>query len=130
MRRALGIVCVVVLALGGCGAGDEEQIRGVMQDWKEAFLSGDGERACELMTGEARREIARSGLGASGCAEAMRTARGYFDRGELAQLEEMEVRSVRVTGSTAEARSSLDGDDGSPTRLRKVEGDWLIDSDE
>jgi hypothetical protein len=87
------------------------------------------------MTGDAKREVASAAalLGASGCTGAVEKAADLLDDGERRRLRDMKILSVKITGNTAVVRTTADdvgGDGSQPTRLRKVDGDWLIDADD
>jgi hypothetical protein len=128
-------MCSVVLGMAaavGCGASDEEQVRSTVEDYVEAVVDGDGDRACELMTGRARRAaLAAAALtGGGGCAGVMGRLSEFYDDGELRAMREFEIEAVRIEGDRAEVTVSEALDDGEETVLRKVEGEWLIDEED
>ncbi|MFI9009305.1 hypothetical protein ACIGNX_18955 [Actinosynnema sp. NPDC053489] len=76
----------VVLALGGCGAGSEDLVRGTAEEFTAAVASGEHDRACELLTERAREGVECSSLDVPGGA----------------------VRTVEVWGDAAQVRTSDD----------------------
>jgi Domain of unknown function (DUF4878) len=130
------VICGMLLGmavLAGCGASEEEQVRSTTTDFVEAIVEGDGDRACDLMTGQARRDAlaAAAFTGGDGCSGVMGSLRELFDDGELRALREFEIESVRIEGDRAEVTASESFDDeDEPTVLRKVEGEWLVDDED
>jgi hypothetical protein len=129
MSKSVVALAACCLALSACGGGgsDEDQARAAATDFTRAFVDGDMDKACELMTGNAKRQIVQAGaaLGGGDCPKIMKAARGLMDKGELDEIRHYKVDSVTVKGDTA----TIKDNSGSPTRLRKVEGDWLVDGD-
>jgi Domain of unknown function (DUF4878) len=132
MKALICGVLVGAAALTGCGASDEEQVRSAVADYVEAVVEGDGDRACELMTGRARRTAlaAAAFTGGDGCSGVMGRLREFYDDGELRAMREFEIEGVRIEGERAEVTVPETVDDGDDTVLRKVEGEWLIDEED
>jgi hypothetical protein len=131
MFKSVVAVAACCLALSACGGGgsDEDQARAAANDFVHAFAEGDMDKACELMTGNAKRQIVSAGaaLGGGDCPKIMKAARGLMDKGELQDVRNYKIKSVTVKGDTAVIKDN--SSDGEPTRMRKVSGDWLVDGD-
>lgn len=138
MRRLttalVGLAFAFSLASCGGEESDEDQVRGVTKDYAEAFVNEDFEKACELLTTEARQQVLTGGafLGGGDCPEVLEKAWNTLDDADKKEIGEGEIKvtSVKISGNTAEARinKNIDGDDD-PTLLRKKGDSWLIDAD-
>ncbi|MDQ3722212.1 MAG: hypothetical protein M3376_03895 [Actinomycetota bacterium] len=51
----LALACAAVLP--ACGTSDEDEVRAVAQELRRALRADDGERACRLLTADARRQL-------------------------------------------------------------------------
>jgi hypothetical protein len=123
--KRLTLSAVVLALLAGCGGSDTPE--DVTRDFLQAMADGDGERACDLLTGDARREMLVAGAffdaGDGGCPGAIEGITETLDEGELAKLRDAEVEEVEVNGDQATVKVK----DGDPAHLRKIEGEWRID---
>jgi hypothetical protein len=126
------VAAVVALALAGCGGGDEAPSSGevddVVADYAHAFGGGDGERACELLTDEARDAFVKrvsSVVGTTDCAEAMAKLQSFAGPTITGPFEDATVEDVEVDGDRATADLVADGHTEEVT-LESVDGDWLL----
>jgi hypothetical protein len=132
MRRSVGLVTAVVLALAGCGGGesDEEQVRSATEDFVSAFQDEDWDQVCDLMTSEAKTAILQAGVflgGADGgCEGSMEAFNGLLDAGDREELENFEIETVEIDGDRASVTDTSTGGDNGPTELRKKGGEWLV----
>lgn len=117
-------------SVGGGGSSDEAQVRGVVDRYMQAFVDGDTEEACDLLTPAARKELEEAFelLDAKSCAEAMSSVLKMLEEKDRKQLEDIEIRTVKVTGDTAVVTTT--GPEDEPTRLRKVDGEWRVEGDD
>ena len=98
-----------------------------------AWERGDFDEGCSWLTERARRRYIDEGINshARTCSEAYEfeaaepdTADALAVTAEIVPLEPPRMTNIRVDGDTAVASYS----NGDRTRLRKVNGSWLIDS--
>ena len=129
ITAALAVAAVASAALPACGGSDEDQIRDAVGRLGKAFADSNGEAACDLMTGAAKRELVATvaSLAGGGCEGTVRTAASLLDDAERRRMRDAKVTSVTITGDTAVAATNADGSDG-PAELRKVDGHWLFDA--
>jgi hypothetical protein len=129
---AWGAAAAAAIALAACGGGesDQDRVRSTVEDYLEAFLGGDGARACELMTPDTRREFVNrvSNVTRTGdCARAVRTLRTLAGDTTASALKSTKVGAVSVSGRSATARLSTGaGGAASTTQLQEVGGKWLV----
>jgi hypothetical protein len=121
---------VMMLAAAGCGGGGtpEEQAADTAVEYAKAIARKDGEKACAMMTSDAKEQLVAAGafLGGGDCPKLVGAVVGMLDSGDLAKLREAEAGKVTVTGDTALVES---GNGGDPMQLRRVKGEWLVDVD-
>jgi hypothetical protein len=134
LRRAASAAAVVVLALGGCGgddgesAPDDEQVSSAVVDYAHAFAGGDGARACELLTPEAREAFVKrvsAVVGTTDCGEAMTKLQSFAGPNVTGPFEDATTENVRVDGDRATADLVAGGHTEQVT-LEQVDGDWLL----
>ena len=126
------VVLGLLVFLAGCGASDQEQVAAAIRASDAAWDRGDLDEGCSWMTERARRRYMDQGINphARTCSEAYEFDAVELDTAdslayaEIVPLEPPRVTSIRVDGATAVASYS----NGDRTRLRKVNGRWLIDS--
>ena len=109
------MICLSALALTtvGCGNGEaEKQIRATMDAANRAWMKQDFERGCALHTEAARRRM-------DICHPIEAQAVTSFS------VKEPPISKIDVDGNTAVVRRQ---DGGESTRMRRVEGRWLIDA--
>ncbi len=132
MRGFIALGLLVLLA--GFGASEQERVAAVIRASDAAWERGDLDEGCSWMTERARRRYMDEGINphARTCSEAYEfdavepdTAddRAYT-YAEVVPSEPPRMTDIRVDGATAVASYS----NGDRTRLRKVNGRWLIDS--
>ncbi|RKQ93661.1 hypothetical protein C8N24_3532 [Solirubrobacter pauli] len=108
------LTTVAAFALAGCGSGeDEKQIRATLDASARAWQQQDYERACALLTEARRRDY--SDVCDPSPNEAVLT---LF-------AKESPISDIDVDGDAAVVRRE---DDDDTTRMRKVDGRWLIDA--
>lgn len=130
----MALSLTVTLALAGCGSSPEE----TAGEFVAALAEMDAERACSLLTGPAKRELASEGflLGAGTCEEVVEQSAANFDDREREALQDVEFEEVSVDGNHAviddkDVFSSAgplpeDFADGGSTELENIDGEWLI----
>jgi hypothetical protein len=131
MRRLAGLLIVAAL-LAGCGASgtsDSNQVEDTVLGYLGDLADGDGQGACDRLSGEeARRlleEVLRSvpELRATSCVDAIDKLAGSLGGEERKILEEAEIDRVEVHGDSASA--TVVG--GTATaRLTRIDGVWVI----
>ena len=122
------VVTVVIAGLGGCGghgpdrAAAADDVRGAVRAYLAALAGHDWPRACQLMTGRARRDIADA-TGTS-CERAL-SAGAALAGAELESVRrEVAGAQVRIRGDSASI-GPLGGAEQA-LRLERVRGRWLV----
>jgi hypothetical protein len=129
-----GTLCVLVALaafVAGCGGGssDESEIESTLTGYLNDFVTGDGQGACEAMTGpESRRVIegiadSEPAMGSLSCPEVMTKVSEDLSASVKEALENVEIGDVKVSGSTATAEI---GPGGEPARFEKINGSWYV----
>ncbi len=139
-RRSRGVVPLALLVgailLVGCGPSEEEQVAKVVREHDAAFLSGDARETCDSLTKNGQEASFRgyewalsSGKSVrSRCLEAVRL-RSQVLRSNAAEIVDAPEVSVEIVNpGVAEAKVSRGGSSVPRWTLRKVNGEWLIDS--
>ena len=111
---------MAALAIAGCGASDEEQIRAVAKEFLRLDVQENAERVCELMTPRAEAQSTAI-VGGGECVRALRKTESSDDPPpspaavDKASLKLRDDRAVLVL-------------EGRGMGLRKVDGDWRLDN--
>ena len=124
---------MLVLAVAGCGGGDDappdsEAVSDAVTGYAHAFGGGDGDKACELLTPEARDAFVKrvtSLVGTTDCAEAMTKLQSFAGPNVTGPFQDATVRGVQVDGDRATADLVAGGHTEQVT-LEKHDGDWLL----
>jgi hypothetical protein len=104
----LTAVCLAVALLCGCGDSDEDQIREVMAELRDAQESGDAEKACEEVY-----VVREPGREEEGEGEEEGEKEGGFGNCERAFEQAVEARRAGVKRlRTRLVRVEVDGDEG------------------
>ena len=128
MRRLTAILATVTVALSGCGRSAEDEVASTVHGYLDAFVSGDGAKACSLMASATRRAFVariRSTTGTSDCGIALDRIHNQAGPRVLAALRKVKVTDVKIQGDHATAvlataaRSTF-------TDLQKEHGHWRI----
>ena len=132
--RAAAASAVVAAVLAGCGGGDgdkrpdPERVIAATTDYAHAFGSGDGSKACSLLTPGARDSlVARvsSLVGTRDCAQAMNKLQALAGPNVTGQFRTATASSPTVTGDKATATLTAGGH-ATQVTLQKSDGDWLL----
>jgi hypothetical protein len=130
---ASALLAVGVLALMGCGGGDdkppgEKEAGAAVTAYAHAFGSGDGDKACALLTPDARAAFVKrvsSLVGTTDCAEAMAKLQTFAGPNVTGPFEDATVSDVKVDGDKATA-SLVAGGHTEEVTLELQSGDWLL----
>jgi hypothetical protein len=120
----------VLVAGCGDGASETEKVKAAVATYLDAFAAGDGQRACDQLTGEQVRVVTSIAieevpeLGGRSCAEAVARLAQQLGADERAMLRGVEVFDVAIHGDTAPAFLKR----GAPIGLCRADGRWLIAS--
>ena len=136
MRRASAILATAALALGACGAtlagcgggGGEDDVEATLNSYVDAFVDGDGAKACSLMSAQTRTQFTNRVkliTKTSDCGKSIETIRKQAGPTVLAALKKTEVSDVKVDGDTASAKLTS-GANTSRAQLRKEGGEWRV----
>ncbi len=126
MTHIPALLCVAtVVAIGGCGSTDEEQIRDAVKTVQTAPRDMDGaERVCSRLTARAEAQFTAF-LGAFGgsqdCVKLF--AKAETDDSGDTQLD-LDGAKITIRGD----RAVIAAKDGDKIGLREVDGDWKIDN--
>lgn len=129
LGRLLGLVLVgVALPLGACGGDESDAAAEPVRVYFAALADGDGERACEQITGEAQREMLGylgdllPEFGVRTCAEGIEVLAGNMGADERAILEDATFE-IEIDGD----RATVEPEGGTQAAsVEKIEGRWLI----
>lgn len=131
MRRALGPIFLLTLALGACGGGDasneEAAVRDTAKRLYSSFADKDAGKICDLLTSKQRAAVAKGGgtkAGAS-CEQVMGVALTFVAGKGLEDADQAKVTKVTVDGERATATVDFKGRPG-VLGLAKEDGDWKI----
>src|SRR4051794_7308264 len=132
--RSAAATVAAALALGGCGGGggdkppDGEQVITATTDFAHAFGSGDGAKACSLLTPGARDAlVARvsSLVGTQDCAQAVQKLQTLAGPNVTGPFESATAAGANVSGDKATATLTANGH-ATEVTLEKRDGDWLL----
>jgi hypothetical protein len=128
MRRAAALLTAATLALAGCGAGSGGDPQSTVRDYLNAFVKGDGAKACSLMSSQTRKQFvsrARRVTRTGDCASSVETIQAQAGSTVLDALKKTKISDVKVTGSRATAKLAS-GVSTTVTQLQKEGGSWKI----
>ena len=129
MRRVTVLLAVAAVAVSGCGGGESDDVKAAVRGYLNAFVDGDGAKACSLMSTATRRRFVAQMKGttkSTDCAlgiEALRTQAGTALT--KASIEKLEFSDVKVKGKTATVKLTS-GRSSSTARLQKEGGGWKV----
>ena len=127
MRRASAIIAVAVM-VAGCGASAEDRAASTVHGYLDAFVAGDGAKACSLMASTTRAEFvarAQRDMKTSDCGVAIDRIHNQTGPRVLRALKNAKVSHVKVQGDSATARITS-GSSTTVTTLLKEHGSWRI----
>jgi ketosteroid isomerase-like protein len=116
------------LVVAGCGGGPSanDQITSAVTDYYKAFAAGDGAKACDQLTNEAKQQLQTS-TRASSCPVAIARAKSRPDiKRYTARFKDAKVAGVSRSGDTATARVRALGVTAA-VPLRKEGDAWKIE---
>jgi hypothetical protein len=129
-RSVVLCAALAALALPGCGGGNNKSAaEKTVKDYLGSLADGDGEQACEKLTGDAKRQavdyVASNvpELNATSCADALAKLSEQLGGDEASALKDAAVDSSTITGDSATVRMK---GASSTAELRKVDGTWYI----
>jgi hypothetical protein len=106
---------------GGGGQDDDEQIEEAVKDFYSAIGEADGDKACDLLTEDAKDEVERDDD--KPCEDSV--DEGSFTEEQQEEFNQIEVKNIEVNGdeATAEAESASTTQE---VDLEKVDDEWKI----
>ncbi len=116
----------------GCSAADDQGLRQVAQDWKQAYNDGDSARIAALYTDDAYYLTQHF---VTGVLHGRAAIRAYFQNGIDAKyrVDTIEVLSVSCSGDSAYTITRYEATNGGQKAvgvnlvvLRKMDGKWMI----
>lgn len=132
--RAASAAAVAAVALAGCGGGggdkppDSEQVITATTDFAHAFGSGDGAKACSLLTPGGRAALVTrvsSLVGTRDCAEAVQKLQTLAGPNVTAPFESATAAGANVSGDRATATLTANGH-ATQVTLEKHGDAWLL----
>jgi hypothetical protein len=148
MGRAVATGVLVAVAAGaamagcGCGGGDgdaastaraapaggEAAALAAVHEYVDAFVGGDGDSACELLTEESRREFVEAveaAVGTSDCGEAFTAAARQFPAELREDFGEAPIEIIDIDEDSAEGRATFAGRTIG-LQMRVEDGEWRV----
>jgi len=108
--------------------GDEQAARQAIQDYVDAFVAADGDKACALLTPQVQQaflEAVRSQVNASTCAEAFSAAAGQASEEQRNAFRNAEISGLQVSGDTASGTLTVQGI-AAQFQLQRLDGAWKV----
>src|SRR3954452_6992715 len=106
MKRALGALAILAIAVAGCGGGesDKQKIESAVHDYFTAFSDGDYAKACNALAEKTRANLAKAAR-VKDCATALSRGAAKADVKQFAQqLKNVKVEPVQIHDKTATAK--------------------------
>jgi hypothetical protein len=130
MRRAGTLLSILAIALAGCGGGSSpaDDAKSTLKSYLDAFVNGDGAKACGLMSKGTRDQfVSRVKVltKTTDCTKAITTIRAAAGAPAIDALKKTKISDVKVDGDTATAKLAS-GSGSTTTVLKKEGGDWKI----
>ncbi len=128
MRRASAILAAAAIVVAGCGGSAEDRAGSTVHGYLDAFVDGDGARACSLMASAVRADFVarmRRDMKTSDCGIAIDRIHNQAGPRVLRALKHAKVSDVQVRGETATARITS-GSSSTVTTLLREHGEWRI----
>jgi len=126
-RSLQALTAVVAVTMASCGASEEDKVRDVALKYTQAFLDGNMQAVCDVMTESSRRDLVAAAPtlgGGRNCRALMENLRGRMSDVDLAPVDEVAIVAVEVRGGTAVVRDNV----FNPTvELRKQAGEWRVE---
>lgn len=131
MRPRTLLPIAACVALGACGGGesDEDAVRETLRTYLGAVAEGDGDKACDLLTGEAKRQALDAfatdlpELAPTSCGDGLTKLAESLGEDEKQLLRDPGEIEVDVTGETATATLEAATQEA---ELTKSGDTWLI----
>ena len=128
MRRVAATLAAAALVLTGCGRSAQDEAASTVRDYLNAFVDGDGAKACSLMASATRRAFVtkiRTTMRTSDCGIALDRIHNQTGARVLQALRNVKVSDVRIQGDHATAVLTT------PSRttftdLQKEDGHWRV----
>ena len=107
----------------------EDQITQVLDRYATAFVAGDGETLCDLMTEAGQAQVVAEGRSyGTGCVE-IATAGSRMVAASLGDDITHQISNIEVTGDRATAQVDFEGSEGDRSesrRLERIDGSWMV----
>jgi hypothetical protein len=120
LRRAAALLVAGGLALAGCSDPERDKVGASVETFVHAYAAGDTRTACARLVPEVRETFKE------GCEAGLKKETDKLSAAERARLSKLTVGDVEIKGDRADAW--LEGQRGEPGVLRRVDGEWLIES--
>jgi len=132
LRARNGTLLAVTLAAAvigsACGGSDESKVEETVRTYLNGIADGDGQTACDQLTGAAKRELTTAltelvpELNAASCEDAIDGLAENLGEDERRVLRDADL-NVAVSGDSATATPT---EGTSDVKLEKADGEWLI----
>lgn len=119
------------LAVAGCGSGESKsqdaQVRATVTTYYQAFVSGDGAKACAELSSDTRAGFTKATHGRDCATSITQAAQRPAVKKYLAGIAKAKIQSVHASGNTATAVVQALGTT-TTVPLVKEKGAWRIES--
>jgi hypothetical protein len=130
------VLSFAALAAAGCGGSggggdDESQVKDALTNYTKAVADRDGDKACGLLTKDARTQIETLAktMGTKNCADTLESVTKGASSSDLDKLGDIEITTVTVDGDKATAKAKIAGEPETTANLIKEDGDWKVAPD-
>src|SRR3954451_8349056 len=128
MKRALGALAAIAMAVAGCGGGgesDKQKIQSTVHGYFTAFSDADYAKACDALAEKTQEDLTKAAR-VKDCPTALARGAAKANVKQFArQLKNVQVESVQIHGNAATAKVKALGSTTS-VPLTKEGSDWKV----
>jgi hypothetical protein len=127
VRGRAVVVAVVALLITGCGGGERSRVEDALNDFVEAVLADEDQKACSLLTPFEQRITAGRSYPDTTCASGIRLLRDGDEVRLLRHARDNHGSVTLIGPDRAEIQvPPLGGSEFEPITFRKIDGAWRL----
>jgi hypothetical protein len=129
LATTIAVIALLAALLGCAGAPDDKAVQDTVKTYLDALAEGDGEKACDQLTGTAKLDAVEAlrerlpELGASSCEDGLSQLAENIGEVEKDALRDPGEIIVRISGDSATAKPE---NGAREAELNKAGDKWLI----